>query len=153
MFELVDLAIGSRGGIDRPPGTGLECLHLEFFGFKNDRCLAVGSDAVHAGWLARRHIDVTGAIGCNRPDIGGRRGIQALERGCQLEAANAANRHARSRALAEFVKFRLLPDARALGERHRNQPGIAQVCKKETSKKEEEKLSRTLQFHTSKHRL
>ncbi len=99
VFELVYLAIGSGGGVDRASGTSPKRLHLKFLGLKNDRCLAVGRKAVHPGGRARRHIDVACIVGCNRPDVSGRRGIQTLERGRQLQAARAANRHAGSRAL------------------------------------------------------
>ena len=91
MFQLVDLAIGSSGGVQHASGSNLQRLHLEFFGLENDRCLAVRRDAVYAGRRTRRHIHVAGVIGGNCPDVGGGRGVQALERGRQFEAADAAN--------------------------------------------------------------
>jgi len=94
VFEFVDFAVGSGGGEDYASGCGLQRLYLKFFGLKNNGCLAIGGDAIHAGGRAGRDVDVTGIVGGDGPDVGGRRGVEALEGGSELDASVAADSYA-----------------------------------------------------------
>ena len=115
MFEFVDFAVGSGGGVDYAPRGGTEGLDLEFFGLEDDGCFAVGGDAVDAGGCSSGDVDVARVVGGHGPDVGGGSGIEAVESGGEFEAAHAADGYSGGSAFSEFLKFRLLPGAGAFG--------------------------------------
>ena len=116
VLDLVDLAVGSSGRVDHAARANLERLHLQFLRLEDDRRLAVGSDAIDARRRSSRGVDVSRIIGGDRPDVGGRRGIEQLERWREFETSGAADGDSVGRTLDQIVELGLLPGARAFGE-------------------------------------
>src|SRR5260370_40935386 len=114
-LDFIHLAIRRRSGIEHAVVLG-QRLYLQLLGFKDYLRFAVWGDAIDPGGRAGGSIYVAGAIGCDGPQIRGRRGVKRFELRRKLQCAYAAYSHAAGRTLFQFVKFGCLPGLRAFSK-------------------------------------
>ena len=115
-FETIHLAVGCGRGVDGAVFVDDQSLHLQFLRLEDGRALTIGRDAIDPGWRSGGSVDVARGIGCDRPDVGRRRGRKRFERRSEFEAALTAQSDAIGSALGQFFELGLFPGAGALGE-------------------------------------